>query len=78
MNGWARAPKTHGLGSTHTCTEPDWVEIGTAGGLMLLVEWNCVLGTAAKMSVMDYSGKLANNIFRKTGLHKELNVMYSN
>ena len=42
-----------------TNTEPDRAEIGSAGGPMLLVSWNCVVGTTAMTSVMDYSGKLA-------------------
>lgn len=43
----------------HTDAEPDCAEIGRAGWLMLLVAWNCVVGTVTMMSVMDYSGKLA-------------------
>lgn len=62
MNGWARLPKTHKTCEymyKHTDTEPDCAEIGSAGRPMLLVSWNCVAGTTAMMSVMDYSGKLA-------------------
>ena len=61
MNGWARLPKTQACKHTHihTNTEPDCAEIGRAGRLTLLVAWNCVVGTATMMSVMDYSGKLA-------------------
>lgn len=62
MNGWARLPKTHKHASTRTYTrthEPDCAEIGTAGRLTLLVAWNCVVGTATMVFVMDYSGKLA-------------------
>lgn len=43
----------------YTDTEPDCAEIGTAGRLTLLVAWNCVVGTATMVFVMDYSGKLA-------------------
>lgn len=43
----------------HTDSEPDCAEIGRARRLMLLVAWNCVVGTASMTSVMDYSGKLA-------------------
>lgn len=43
----------------HTDTEPDCAEIGTAGRVVLLVAWNCVVGTATMVFVMDYSGKLA-------------------
>lgn len=43
----------------HTAFHPDCVEIGSAGGPVLLGAWNCVVGAAAVMSVMDYSGKLA-------------------
>lgn len=43
MNGWARLPKTHTVQS-HTHSEPDYAEMGNAGGLLLFVALNCVVG----------------------------------
>lgn len=54
----------------HIYTDCDCAEIDSAAGLMLLVEWNCVAGASALMSVMDYRGKLERKacpFFRKTG-----------
>lgn len=58
MNGWARLLKTH----KGACTDTETVEevvLRCAGRLVLLAAWNCVVGTAAMMLMMDYSGKLA-------------------
>lgn len=64
MNGWAKLPKTHKCAvHIYIDTEPDSAEIGSVEEPMLLVAWNCIVGTAAMMSVMDYSGKLAWKTF---------------
>lgn len=67
---------------THTFTSCDCAEIGRAGRLMLLVAWNCVVETATRKYVMDYSGKLAKKtlhyIWINWGNKMELNVICSN